>query len=51
MASLREATPWWIKVAGKLVLSPLPVPYRAWRSRPFHALFIFSLDLLVRENP
>jgi len=32
VASLREATPWWIKVAGKLVLSRLPVPYRAWRS-------------------
>ncbi len=32
MASLREATPWRIKVPGKLVLSPLPVSYRAWRS-------------------
>ncbi len=28
----RELTPWYVRVAAKVVLSRVPVPYRAWRA-------------------
>jgi len=29
---LRELTPWYLRVAGKVVLSRIPIPYQAWRA-------------------
>lgn len=29
--SMRESVPWWVRIAAKLVLARLPVPYAAWQ--------------------
>jgi len=29
---LRELTPWYLRVAGKVILSRIPIPYQAWRA-------------------
>lgn len=50
--SLRAFVPWWARIAGKLVLSRIPLNYRAWRGlnifthglmeRPAYALDVFQ---------
>lgn len=43
--SLRELTPWYMKMAAKVVLSRVPISYRAWQS-----LHIFSHGAMDRAS-
>jgi hypothetical protein len=31
LGTVRRALPWWARMAAKIVLARLPVPYPAWR--------------------
>lgn len=52
---LRERLPWWLRMAGKMALARLPVPYGLWRAigvfrhgdmhDPEHALAVFQAHL------
>lgn len=52
---MRSAIPWWLKIAAKLVLARVPVPYRAWSGlglfkhgsmeRPEYAVGVFHCHL------
>ncbi|MGB1548645.1 MAG: methyltransferase, partial [Alphaproteobacteria bacterium] len=60
-AALKGAIPWWIKIAGKLVLSRLPVSFRAWRrlglflpgamQSPAYAIAVFQRHFQQEGRP